>query len=63
VNAPEVAERAVDAVSVNIFRRFQAAFTHDTWRASDQRLLWAGLIVTLLGGALNIYSKLSALQH
>jgi hypothetical protein len=54
------AERASDPVSANIFRRFQEAFAHDTWRPSDQRLLWAGLIVTLLGGALDMYYRLSA---
>jgi hypothetical protein len=54
------AERAIDAVSANIFRRFQAALAHDTWRAADQRLLWAGLIASLLGGALDLYCKLSA---
>lgn len=53
------AERAVNAVSANIFRRFQAAYAHDTWRRSDQRLLWAGLVATLLGGALDIYSRIS----
>jgi hypothetical protein len=54
------AERASDPVSANIFRRFQVAFARDTWRPSDQRLLWAGLIVTLLGGALDMYYKLGA---
>jgi hypothetical protein len=54
------AEHAADAVSANIFRRFQAAFARDTWRPSDQRLLWAGLIATLLGGALELFYKLSA---
>ena len=54
------AERASDPVSAHIFRRFQAAFAHDSWRPSDQRLLWAGLIATLLAGALDMFSKLSA---
>jgi len=53
------AEQAADRVSANIFRRFQTAFARDTWRPSDQRLLWAGLVATLLGGALDMFSKLS----
>jgi hypothetical protein len=54
------AEHASDPVSANIFRRFQAAFARDTWRPSDQRLLWAGLIATLLAGALDMFYQLSA---
>ena len=53
------AEHALDAVSANIFRRLQAADAQDSSRRSDQRLLWAGLLVTLIGGALDIYSKTS----
>ena len=54
------AEQAADPVSANIFRRFQAAFARDTWRPSDQRLLWAGLMATLLGAALDMISRLNA---
>ena len=56
----EGAKRAIDPVSANIFRRFQSAYASDTWRPVDQRLLWLGLSAAILGGALDIYSKVTA---
>jgi len=52
--------RTPDPVSANIFRRLQSAYAADTWRPVDQLLLWLGLIAAALGGALDIYSKLTA---
>jgi hypothetical protein len=54
------AVRTPDPVSANIFRRLQSAYASDTWRPVDQLLLWLGLIAAALGGALDIYSKLTA---